>query len=90
MAYFTMPAEAAGHALEYDRLDPGALLRTVIESFGGDEALRVMHNLMQPPVEPAATSGGSQGANGIELQCTIALDLRRYRAGCLTRATALA
>jgi cell filamentation protein len=50
LAYFTMLAEAAGHALELDRLDPDALLQAVIESFGGDEArlTKLIHNLIAP------------------------------------------
>lgn len=38
LAYFTMLAQAAGHALELDRLDPDALLQAIIASLGGDEA----------------------------------------------------
>ena len=50
LAYFTMLAEAAGHALELDRLDPDALLQAVIESFGGHEArlTKLIHNLIAP------------------------------------------
>jgi cell filamentation protein len=45
-----MLAEAAGHALELDRLDPDALLQAVIESFGGHEArlTKLIHNLIAP------------------------------------------
>jgi cell filamentation protein len=48
LAYFTMLAEAAGHALELDRLEPDALLQAVIESFGGHEArlTKLIHNLI--------------------------------------------
>jgi hypothetical protein len=66
LVYFTMLVGAAGRALEYNRLDPGALLQTVIESFGGDEAPKLIDNLTQSPLEPltvAATSGGGQGAS---------------------------
>jgi cell filamentation protein len=45
-----MLAEAAGHGLELDRLDPNALLQAVIESFGGDESglTKLIHNLIAP------------------------------------------
>jgi cell filamentation protein len=50
LAYFTMLAETAGHALELDRLEPDALLQAVIESFGGHEArlTKLIHNLIAP------------------------------------------
>ena len=43
-----MLAEAAGHALDLDRLDPDALLQAVIESFGGEQArlTKLIQNLI--------------------------------------------
>lgn len=38
LSFLTMLAEAAGHPLDLDRLDPQRILDATIESFGGDES----------------------------------------------------
>jgi cell filamentation protein len=35
--FLTLLAETAGHPLNLDRLDPGAAVNAMIESFGGEE-----------------------------------------------------
>ncbi|MCX7326290.1 MAG: Fic family protein [Hyphomicrobiales bacterium] len=38
LTYLTLLAEQAGHPLDLDRLDPAAILKATIASFGGSEA----------------------------------------------------